>query len=363
MPTVTDKNKAKKYADVVGLEIGETVSYAVRIARTPLKIEIVSVAELPGVHIPTTEDEVVKNASSLILPRQVAAPYAAMAVNASSAIMRLVVLKKTPEEDPESALTELFGTSRLADYRIGFVETTEPPAEQETPPSESGDASKNNAPEKDRMYIACALPNYIAANVAKILPEAKHPAPASLQLASAARLAAFARGPVRRDSTALLAHLHVGENQSTVAVFSRGALVAYRQFPMGNAAVMSRVAQEFGLSEELAIEMLNENQIDPSTATGPVLTILFRQVALSTEFVARREKSVLSGLFISGVTTGIIHWLKIAETTMQIPVEHWMPFDDFPVRSRAIPRTMHVPQEKFTVALGAAIALSEDPEA
>lgn len=308
-------------------------------------VEVVAAAELPGIAMPASPDAPFE--AELPVPKPLAAPYAAFALRSSHGLMRLVALRKPPEEDESTALAELFGASHPTDFRIGFTQ--------------AGVGAGGKVGEKaERQYVACALPDYLARAVAGLLPEARHPAPASLQLAATARLAAFEWGPARRDATAFVVHVVVEDAISTVAVFARGALAAFRQFPLGNAAVIDGVAQQFGLSNALAADLLNENQIDPSSAIVPVLTPLFRQVALSTEFVARRVGGVISRVFLSGVTAGISHWLRVVESTMKVDAEQWMPFDDYGVRHRAVSKELTEAQDSLMAAIGAARALMED---
>ncbi len=334
--------KSSKYNDVVGIDVGGEVVRCVRLVRSARGVEITAAAELPKIVFPDSADAPFE--AELLLPKALAAPYAAFALRSSQGLMRLLALRKSPDEDESAALTELFGSSSPTDFRVGFTGVGE------ESPSAKG----------ERLYVACALPDHLVRATASLLPEARRPAPASLQFVGTARLAAFEWGPVRRDSTAFVVHVVVEDSISTVAVFTRGVLAAFRQFPLGNAEVIDEVAQQFGLSDALAVDLLNENQIDPSSAVIPVLTPLFRQVALSTEFVARREGGAISRVFLSGVTAGISHWLQVAESTMRVDAEQWMPFDDYSVRHRTVPKALAGAQDMLIPAVGAARALMED---
>lgn len=327
-----------KFSDVVGIEVGGPRLRLVRLSRGHADAEVVEIGELPGVDLPFSANDPVL--SSIAVPKAFAAPYAALAVDHPQSVMRMVSLKTSPEDDESAALSELFGASPPADFRVGF-------------------ANVGGADREDPLYIACGMPDYVAIGVAKMLPEARRPAPASLQSVSAARLNAFAVGPATRCGKVGVVHLQVEESVSTVSVFNAGRLVAQRQFPVGNGAVVAQVAQQFGLSNTLAAELLNENQIDPSNATVPVLTPLFRQVLMSTDFVARREGFRPGRIFLSGSMAGAGHWLRIAESVMAIDAEFWMPFDDHPRRPRAVPRELVGREHEFVAALGAALALME----
>jgi hypothetical protein len=330
--------RSAKFSDVVGIEVGASKMRLVRLLRGPVDVEVLAVGELPGVDLPVSASDPITTA--LTVPKHFAAPHAALVVDHPQSVMRLVALKKPPEEDEVAALSELFGASPPSDFRVGFADV-------------------GGEDRSERLYVACGMPDYVAAGVAGLLPEARRPAPASLQLSAVARLNAFALGPAKRHGDAGVVHLQIEENLSTVTVFNAGRLVAQRQFPVGNGAVVAQVAQQFGLSNTLAAELLNENQIDPSNATVPVLTPLFRQVAMSTDFVVRRENCRIAKVFLSGALFGPGHWLRMAETVMGVESEFWMPFDDHPCRPRAVPRELVGRELEFVAALGAALALME----
>jgi hypothetical protein len=339
------KSEDKKTAsidDVVGIEIGSAQTRIVRVKKIkgtgkPL---VLAVGEATPIVVPGHGEEELEP-PLLRLPKVFGAPYAAFAVTDSLAVARLVSLRKPPEEDQEAALSELFGTKPPENYRAGYCRIiSERPGEF--------------------LYMASGLPEVVGPYVAGILPDDRPPAPHSLQATAVARLNTFQQGPVLKNDSTGIIHVEVEESTSTVTEYNNGRLVAYRQFPVGSLTVVSQVAQQFGLSNTLAEELLNENQIDPSSATDPILVPLFRNVAMSVELVTRREGFRVTKAFLSNVTAGADRWLTTAESTMTLGTEYWMPFDDFQRSPRAFPRSLAGKENLFVAALGAALAVMGD---
>lgn len=340
-------SRSVKRTDVVGISIGGPRTLLVRVARKKDALTVMAVGELPRVELPHSGAGPVAALSDgkpaervLVVPKPLAAPYAAFAVEHPECVMRIVSLKQPPETDEAAALTELFGSNPPKGFRVGF-----------------GQAGAPNR--QDRLYLACALPEYVATTAAALLSANRRPAPASLQVASGARLAAFAAGPVRRHAQACVVLMEVEENTTSVAVFHAGLLVAYRQFPIGNGDVVDEVARQFGLPHDLAGEMLCENQIDTSSATHPVLTPLFRQIGLSTEFVGRRESCRVSHGFVTGSIAGTSHWIEAAQRTFGVDVSAWNPLEGYP-RPEGVPVGAAPQEQRYHAALGAALAWLED---
>ncbi len=335
------KNKKEvqqsRYNDVVGIELGGPMLRLVRLRRKNDQAEVIEIGELPPVNLPQYETAPVL--AELRVPKQFAASYAAFAIGHPQTAMRMISLRKAPEEDEEVALAELFGASPPPDHRAAFARV-------------GGEFER-----EEKLYVAAGLPDYLAVAVANLLPEARRPAPASLQLSEVARLNAFAMGPARRLAEGGVIYMQIDESDSTVSIFNRGRLIAQRQFPVGNGAIVAQVAQQFGLSNTLAEELLNENQIDPSNIINPVLEPLFRQISMSTDFVARRDDCHLRRIFLAGRFAGTRHWMQMAESALGVEAEIWMPFDDHPQRVRAMPKALIGREFDFTIALGAALAL------
>jgi hypothetical protein len=333
----TPDAKAGKYSDVVGIAIGGDATRLVRVARGVEAIEIIAMEERPAIRLPLSATESCDFSISTSKP--LAAPYAAFAVEHPQSLMRLVALKQPPEVNESEAVSELFGAAPPEGFRIGF-------SAQALDGKPAG------------TYLACGLPDYVAVAVAALLPEGRRPAPASLQISAAARLNAFALGPASQTPESLV-HIHVEAASTSVAVFNQGHLSAYRQFPIGNDSVVEEVARQFGLPLDLAGELLYENQIDTTSATTPILAPLFRQIALSTEFVARRESCRIVRSFVSGRIAGMPHWLTMGEKTLSVEVLLWNPLNDLRFRT---PPTVPESLEQgpgYDAALGAALALLE----
>ena len=165
-------------------------------------------------------------------------------------------------------------------------------------------------------------------------------------------------GPARRMAEGL-ALIHVEGASTSVSVFNQGHLSAYRQFPIGNDAVIEEVARQFGLPLDLAGEMLHENQIDTTSATTPILAPLFRQIALSTEFVARRESCRIAGARLAGRISGLPHWIAMGEKALAVETQPWNPLSDNRLRMHAASPEVLEQSTGYDAALGAALALME----
>ena len=340
---VKQTERVRRLTDVVGIALGGSGICYVRVVRKKDVFEIVAIGETPGIDLPLTPSEAFN--ATLIVPKPYAAPYAAFAVEHPQCVMRLVNLKQRPEVDESAAISELFGTSPPQGYRIGFAD-------------EIAGGAPDGRP--DGAYLACGIPEYLAEAVASLLPDSRRPAPASLQIAAEARLNAFAMGPVSKHADECLVHLQVEASATSLSVFNNGHLAAYRLFPIGNDSVVEEVARQFGLPQDLAVEMLCEDQIDTSSAITPVLTPLFRQVGLSVDFVARRENCRIARAFVSGRVSGISNWLGMMDRTLSVSSSTWSPLKDYAMKFQ---QDMELAEGHdkagHHAALGAALALME----
>lgn len=328
----------KKPSDVVGLDLGADEVKAVRLRREAKAIHFVSAESLPGVAIPPVEGASVE---PLKLPKPLVGHYAALAVAAPGALVKLLNIPGRFSEAEEQRLAANLGVEQEDAYRISYHVLSQGKASRET------------------RVLAAALPEADAAAAVGILPKGR-PAPYSLEISGLAALNGFFLGAGSETSGQAVGMLDGGQTQTMFAVFLKGQPALVRRFDFGGETVIARIGEKLGVDANTARGFMTDGSFDVASILQQSLEPFFRQVVISKEFIERRENCRLSEILVSG-TLGTVRGLN--ETLKQVlgaDVTKWNPFRALGVAPASLPASVAGKESRFAAACGAAMAVLMD---
>lgn len=324
----------KKPCDVVGLDISADDTKAVRLRMESKTIRFVDAGILLGVTLPPVDEAPVE---PLKLPKPLAGHYAALAVAAPGALIKLLNIPGRFTEAEEQRLAVNLGVEQEEDYRIGYHVLSESKAARET------------------RLLAAALPDSDAVSAVALLPKGR-PAPYCLEIAGLAALNGFFHGAGVAKSGKTVGILHGGSNQTMFAVFLKGQPVLVRRFDFGGQTIIAKIGEKLGADANTVKGFMNDGSFDVTAILQQSLEFFFKQIVISKEFVERRENCRLSEIMISG-TFGTVRGLdETLKHLLGMDVKKWNPFSSLDVAVTNLPDTVAGNESLFAAAFGAAMA-------
>ena len=215
--------------------------------------------------------------------------------------------------------------------------------------------------ESDALSFVAAVPEYMASWAAGLLPEGHRPTACSVQVSDLARMNAFAVSEafLRTNGTALL--LLVGRKSTALVIFNEYKPLLFRKHSIGAEDVLDAVCRSMNLDRETAAKILNDTLIDPTSVLEPVLSPLFRQAELSTDYAVRKNGCFIEKFFLCGLTTGARYWAEIFKKKTGGEIMPCNPAEEFPrVEGALLPDDFGDCSACFIPAIGAAVAVLED---
>ncbi|NLB70171.1 MAG: hypothetical protein GX804_10935 [Lentisphaerae bacterium] len=315
--------------DVVGMEIGSDNEQGTPAVRMRMKFGVPKISAAGFLDldssIPDTFSE--ETASQRwILPKPFCAPDAAMVVSSSDTIMRQAV----SVDDALSDRDKDFYRTRM--YKANG---------------------------EDISFVA-AIPEQLAAWIANLLPEGRRPTTCSIQLRELAKMNAFLASDTfsRTNGTAML--MDVGAYSTTLVIFKDFIPILYREHSIGNENVIEAVSDGMNLDRPTVFKLLNETLVDPTSMLDPVLTPLFRQAELSTDYAARKSGGFIEHFFVTGLDTGERFWVQLFREKTGGEIKPCKPILDYRRSENALlPEGFDKMATAFEAALGAAVTVLE----
>lgn len=321
--------------DVVGLDLAGGNVKAVRLRREKGEIHLVAADFLPGLSIPPPEGQAVE---SLILPKALCAHYAALAVPAPEALVKLLHMPGRFSEKDEHTLLANLGAGQDDSCRIGYSVISSSGARGET------------------RILAVAFPEENASAAVALLPKGR-PAPCSLEVSGLAALSGIAHGLGEGLTGKTVGILEGGETMTTFAVFHNGNLVLIRRFEFGLKSATAKTAEKLGVDIATAQVLMSDSSFDVSSILQQSLESSFKQIVISKEFVERRENCRLSEILLSGALSSLRGMEEAVKQFLGVDVRKWNPFAGFVVPSGVLPESLSGGEAQFTAAFGAAVAV------
>ncbi len=186
------------------------------------------------------------------------------------------------------------------------------------------------------------------------------PAPHSLELSGLAAFSAFlfTRGKQTADQTICL--IETGQRYTYVAFFYKNVLQVINRFDIGGEILMRKVQTVLGVDKDMAKTILSGGSVDVSAPVRQALAPFIKQLDVYREYVERQNKSVLSGVYLSGGEATSSYWQSAIEGVLGLVPQVWSPFEKLEVASDTIPEHLKGQESRFAAAVGAALAGMEN---
>ncbi|MBM4147533.1 MAG: hypothetical protein FJ224_00605 [Lentisphaerae bacterium] len=319
-------------ADVVGIDVRRTVVLAVRMRRVGATTSLSAAAALPRANEDSEEAR-----KPMELPAKLRAPHAAIAIEGSEATVKLLMLPGLHDGGLESRLVTGLGIRDTSGRRIGYKVITEGHGRQES------------------LVLAAAVAEDEISGALSFFPSGR-PAPHSVEIAGLAAMTAFTNGPGMSFKAKAVASLNIGERCSYFAVFSKGIPVLCQRLELGTHSILERVQESLGVDAQTAMGVLTDGAFDVSDIAGDVAGQMLNRIAVSRDYVERREACRIRSLFISGSVEAGRDLITPMQTAFD--VERWNPFEHASVPEGVLGEDIGDPA-RFAAAIGACQATLE----
>ncbi len=329
-----------RYADVVGLDLGNSSVKAVRLRRIKGKITLVAAGFLPALSLPSAKSDATLPAlAPFKLPKALRGRYVALAVPGAAATIKLLTMPTRMDKTAELPIREMMAIGDDTVYRIAY----------ELLPMVHGHG--------ETRALAVALPSVEAQSLPALFP-AGVPAICSLEISGLAALTAYQRGPgVNAGAETADAVLDFGANSSLLAVFAHGGLVLVRRFDFGAAAVTQRVRETLGVDLETAEGILMDGSFDVSKPVAAGLENFTRQALISRDFIEHRENCRIGRVYVCGGIAASRDWRAELHRALGVEIAVWNPLACLPALPGAIPDEVIGRESRFAAAMGAALGV------
>jgi len=216
--------------------------------------------------------------------------------------------------------------------------------------------------------LVASMPDYLAAWAASKFPEGHRPTVRSIQTSLSAALNCFLCGPVTLSSgTPAIVVLCFRHHSSIIAfyqnpVLNENRLVLYREHPIGYMTIKEAISAKMGIDVTVAETMMDDSVVDITPIINPLLNSLFRQVDISSDYLARHKNCPVDNFYIYGLPFGVSHWLTTFKQLIHKPLHHLHPFGGICCNNKRLllPDNFEKTAPLFMSAIGAARALLED---
>jgi Tfp pilus assembly PilM family ATPase len=208
---------------------------------------------------------------------------------------------------------------------------------------------------QESVLLAVSLPESEAASVFQLFPSGR-PAPYSLEISGLAAISAFTAGPGVEHKAKAVAVLDIGTGSSCFAAFNRNVPVVCQRLDIGTRNVLLRVQESLGVDAETARGIVTDGAFDVSDIAGEVAGRLLNRIAVSRDFIERRDGCRLRTLYISGALGNAKEMIRQMESAFE--VVKWNPLDSLNKADGAIPSDTAEPS-CFAAAVGACLSTLE----
>lgn len=334
-------------SDVVGVELTSRDPRgcpAVRLARRRGRLTVVAAGFVPPPPeaIPSSWEEMEKARGRWSLPSAFQAPVAAVAVDGPDAVARQTTLENLSSEMVGLKTEVKPGEPVSADGRRLVV----------SPLADEGFVLQAGLPECQTLWLS------------RLFPEGHRPVVVSVQVSAVARLGALVTQPEFIAAGGSGMSVFVSERAVHFAGWSQGRLTMFRRCPgaVGWGPIREAVKARLGLEDEMVDEVLDGMMVDPCFAMEPFLKPVFRELALSIDYLARKAETRPDWVYLMGLPSGGIYWNQIGEATARVSFIVPHAFDGLEIASKrgSVPELTPSASQAFLGALGAARALMEE---
>lgn len=331
---LSKKRSQRRYNDLIGIDFANTATKVVRLKQTGNEVSLIGLDLLPAVDF--------SSASARIeLPRNMMTYYSCLSYSRPEAVVRLVStpLPADDENLPDSKLRELLSVGD--DFRV------------------SARLIKRGKGRQDSSLLAVAMPMDDVGFMLNMFP-AGPPAPASLEISGLSFISAFmhARGTECANEAVCL--IESGELSSTYVFLNKGTVVLIGKMNFGSRTLLTRLAEDLGVDDELASSILNDPSINISSSLNSVLEPFLKQVSISKDFIERHQGCRVSKLYVSGGLSLLPSWSNEVAQMLHFNAIAWSPLENINFEPDILSPELKFEATRFSAAIGAALGGFED---
>ena len=321
------KEKGRRPANLLALDFATTGVKAVRLKKNKEHIALAAADILPPCGPEASERPV--------LPKPLAAHYAALCATMDGAILR-VFSQILPEEEDLEALVRA-NLSAANDYRVGGLVLSRARGKRES------------------SVLGIAVPEKTIQHYLDIFANGA-PAPHSLELSGLAALSAFLYTCGERTENQTICVIETGACYTYAAFLHRNQLQLINRFDVGGDSLLRQIQAALGVDADMAGIILSGGSVDVSSQIRQVLSPFARQLPIHREFVERQNRSPLSAVYISGGLATSPHWQTAIKEVLGFVPQVWNPFEKIEIPPDTFPENLKGQESRFAAVVGAALA-------
>jgi Tfp pilus assembly PilM family ATPase len=229
-----------------------------------------------------------------------------LATEGDQVSVRLLSLPTPHEHGIEEKLLSGLNLRDSAGHRIGYRVVLEGHGKQES------------------VVLAVALAEQEAVSLLDLFPSGR-PAPCSIELSGLAAMSAFLAGPASDHRNKAVAALDIGINSSMFMAFNKNVPMVCQRLDIGTRSILLKVQESLGVNEETARGVVTDGAFDVADVAGEVAGRLLNRIAVSRDFVERREGCRIRALYVSGALETARDLVKQMESSFD--VVKWNPLE------------------------------------
>lgn len=335
------KRFKRRPTDFVGIDIGSMGISAVRMRKNNDEVSVLAADVLPPPEMPDKSSEAPQEIPPLVLPPRLKGRYACLAVAGEKTVIKFMSFPGHFDEAAEEKVVQNMGLEDPNEYRIGYRLISEGHGKSES------------------RVLGVAVPEIEARTAVMLLPIGL-PAPFSLEVSGLATMTCFMHGPGSQHEHDSVGVIDFGARVSTFVLFNKGIPALTRRFDVGTNALLDRVQDTLGVDRETAEGIVSDGAFDVSQSVAEVMEPLVKQLAVSRDFVERRENCRVVKMYVSGGLVASRNSLDELASSLGIEVNLWNPFEGLTIMPGALPENLVGKEWRFSAAIGACLATFEE---
>ena len=320
----------KKPADCTGIDIGATVTKAVRLKKSGDGITVVGAALIH----PETD-------GTLTIPPQLRARQASISMSSPNTVIKLLTFPGPVDDNFEKNLPQKLGITTEEKYRQAYRVINEGSSRTES------------------SVLAAAVPEEDAAAIMRHFTSGI-PAPYSLEISALASLNAFEHSVVNQTTNDTATLIDFGTYTTSLAVFYRRKPVLFQYFDFGTKVVTEKIKTEFKVNTATALGILEDTSFDLSDLLSNLMGSVAGHMVISRDFIERQKNCSIDTVHAIGGITRSQAAMKSLSKLMSVKIILWDPFENLKIDSSQLSQQVDSQHWRFAGAIGAALATLEE---
>lgn len=340
LQALINKTQRRIPKEIVGIDFGAAGVKVARITMANGQPQLIAADILPA--IKTVDESTGKPIvpQPMVLPAHVKARISALAISGTNSVIKLLSIPGHFDASAEARVVETLGLEKPENYRIGYKVITEGHGKSES------------------RILSIAIPEAEAQIYPKLFPSGT-PIPCSVEISELATLTAFTNQIIKNRENDNLALIDFGTTVTMFSVFAKGILVLLRRFQLGTNTLLEKVQTMLGVNMETARGIISDGAFDISHASAEVIGPFLKQLAVSRDYIERRENCKINAIYTIGGMAFSRDLISALKSTMAIEPILWNPVQAITTVQDAIPENIVGQEWRLTAAIGSALASFE----